>query len=273
MRQAQLNGTTLSYQDQGEGAPLLLVHGFPLDHSMWRHQIEYFSATHRVVAPDLRGFGASLLGHLGDREVSDEPTVTMRQYADDLASLLDTLGITGQVAFCGLSMGGYIGWQFWQAHGDRLRCLIQCDTRAAADTAEVARGRRMMAQQVIADGAESVARAMIPRLFAAETPTRQPDIVEQTWQVICATQPKSIAAAQRGMAERPDSRDQLADINVPTLLLCGEHDVISPPAEMREIARGIRHATFVQINGVGHMAPLEDPATTNQAIADFLAGH
>src|SRR5687767_13095699 len=104
MPKVPLSDGTLNVLDQGSGPPLLLVHGFPLDHTMWFGQIDHFSRRWRVIAPDLRGFGASTV---------TPGTVTMEQFADDLNALLDALGISEPVHLCGLSMGGYIGWQFF----------------------------------------------------------------------------------------------------------------------------------------------------------------
>jgi 3-oxoadipate enol-lactonase len=140
MSKISVGDVALSYVDRGTGIPLLLVHGFPLDHSMWSHQIEELSSFGRVLAPDLRGFGQSGV---------TEGTVTMERFADDLAALLDAVGVGEPVVFCGLSMGGYIGWQFWKRHPSRLRALVLCDSRAAADSAEGARARRQSAEKVL----------------------------------------------------------------------------------------------------------------------------
>ncbi len=148
MEQVQVGQSTIHYLDRKStsdpGAPtLLMVHGFPLDHSMWRYQIRPLSEHGRVLCPDLPGFGRSTTG--------GQP-ISMRQMADDLAGYLDQLGID-QVVFCGLSMGGYIGWQFWRHHSQRLSGLIACDTRSGADTETVARARRISANLVRQQGA------------------------------------------------------------------------------------------------------------------------
>ncbi len=143
MKSAKISTTTVAYFDQGRGAPLLLVHGFPLDHTMWDAQIPALVKTRRVIAPDLRGFGRSPLGH------ADPKTgITMEQYADDLAELLDALDVTEPIIYAGFSMGGYIGWQFVRKYASRLRALILCDTRAAADNDEGRAGRLKMADHI-----------------------------------------------------------------------------------------------------------------------------
>jgi 3-oxoadipate enol-lactonase len=262
MALVKVHEVPLNVLQRGNGTPLVLVHGYPLDHSMWRGQIDGLADRCRLIAPDLRGFGASGV---------TAGTVTMEQMADDLAGLLDALKITEPIVLCGLSMGGYVAWQFALKYRARLAKLILCDTRAAADSPEAAAGRLKTAENVLADGAAPAAEALIPKLFAPETYQQQPKIVEETRQVILRTKPEGIAGALRGMAERPDVTVQLAQLDVPALLICGEHDGISPPSEMRQIASQMPHAKFVEIANAGHMAPLEQPAAVNAAMRDFFA--
>ena len=287
MKSISVNGTELWYVDRGAGLPLLLVHGFPLDHTMWAGQIAalaggtneflvgeaYWAGPGqtkisappcRVIAPDLRGFGRS------PRRGDD--TVTMDQFADDLAGLLDGLAIREPVVLCGLSMGGYIAFQFWRRHAARLRGLILCDTRAAADTPEAAAARHGMAERVLREGPAPLVESMLPRLFAETTRQRQPQVIERLRSVMMSGDPRGIAAAARGMAERPDMTPMLGEIRCPTLVLVGQNDVISTPAEMRGIAAAIPGAKFVEISAAGHLAPLENAAEVNAAIAKFLAG-
>ena len=262
MPQVKIGDVSLYVEERGAGTPLLLVHGFPLDHTMWAGQMAALRRVFRVIAPDLRGFG--------DSEVTSG-TVTMEQYADDLAALLDAMQIRQRVAFCGLSMGGYIAWPFVARHRQRLERLILCDTRAAADTPEAAAGRLKTAERVLAEGAQAVAEAMLPKLFAPQHLERNADFVQATREVVLRTPPEGMAAALRGMAQRKDVTSELAKIDVPTLVLCGQLDVISPPAEMRQIAAAIPGAEYVEIAGAGHMAPLEHPAAVSAKIGQFLA--
>ena len=262
MPRISIGDISLNVTDRGSGRPLLLVHGFPLDHTMWSGQIEFLSAQCRVIAPDLRGFGGS--------DVT-AGAVTMAQYADDLAALLDALQIRESIAFCGLSMGGYVAWQFFARHRRRLNKLILCDTRAVADSRDAAAGRLKTAEKVLAEGPQVVAEAMLPKLFAPAAIEQQTPSVAATRAVIEQTHPDGIAAALRGMAQRPDFTAHLASIDVRTLVLCGEHDVISPPQEMQQIAASIPGAAYAEIPGTGHMAPLEDPAAVNSHLQAFLA--
>lgn len=260
-KKVSLGDLHLNVVEQGSGPPLLLVHGFPLDHAMWSGQIGELAKEFRVIAPDLRGFGQS--------EVTTG-TVTMQQYADDLAKLLDALGVNEPVAFCGLSMGGYIAWQFVARHRNKLGALIVADSRAVADNEKAAAGRKETADKVEKEGSKVVADAMLAKLFPAGEIERGAPFVKATQAVMLAAPPEGVAAALRGMAERPDFTSELPKIDVPTLIICGEEDAIAPPAEMQAIAKAIPGAKYVCIAGAGHMAPLEKPAEVNAAIRQFL---
>lgn len=261
MPSLKINGIRLNLIDEGAGPPLVFLHGFPLDHSMWDGQRREFRSSHRVILPDLRGLGRS--------EVSPVP-VTMDLFADDVAALLDNLGIAEPVILCGLSMGGCIAFAFVRRHAQRLRGLILCDCRAVADTAEMVANRRRLAEKVLSDGPTAAAEAMLPRLFGPTTNEKQPQVVDAVRNVILASSSRGIAAAQLSLADRPDSTPTLPEIKVPTLIVVGEHDVISPPAEMQGIAAAIPGATAVVIPGAGHMAPLEKPDDVNRAIREWM---
>jgi pimeloyl-ACP methyl ester carboxylesterase len=250
----------LNVVQEGSGRPLLLVHGFPLDHSMWEGQIDALADQYRVIAPDLRGFGQSCV---------TPGTVTMQEYADDLAALLKAMHINEPVIFCGLSMGGYIGWQFVARHADKLAALIVADSRAVADNEKAAAGRLETAAKVEKEGTQVVADAMLPKLFPAREIERNAPFVQATKEVMLAAPRSGVAAALRGMAQRPDFAKELPKIKVPTLILCGAEDAIAPPAEMEQIAAAIPGARYVSIAGAGHMAPLEKPTEVNKAIRDF----
>ncbi|MFI4874976.1 MAG: alpha/beta fold hydrolase [Blastopirellula sp. JB062] len=253
---------TLNVVIRGEGEPVLLAHGFPLDHSMWEAQINVLSAEgYQVIAPDLRGFGQS--------DAAAEKT-TMRQFADDLSRLLAKLNVTRPVTFCGLSMGGYVAWQFFQHHRARLARLILCDTRANDDDEKVARGRLVMAAEVERFGLEKVPETMTPKLIAPITFEKNSAVVQSLREMILRQDRGGVAAAQRGMAERENVTGLLSTIDVPSLVICGGEDVITPPDVMRAIAAEIPDASYVEIAGAGHMAPLERAVETNTAILDFL---
>jgi 3-oxoadipate enol-lactonase len=265
MNHVVLKRGKLAYIDRGEGVPIVLVHGFPLDHTMWNSQIEALADRARVIAPDLRGFGQSPLG-----VVDPQRGITMEQYADELVELLDTLSIREPVILAGFSMGGYIAWQFVRKYADRLRALIQCDTRALADSDDARAGRLKMAENVAAWGSSRVAEMMGPKLFSPRALETQPKLMAELRSVVSRTPLTAIAAAQFGMAARPDVSADLPAIRLRTLILVGELDAISPPAEMRAIADAIPDAAFAIIPNAGHMTTMENPAAVNEALVAFL---
>jgi len=258
-----LGGVTIGCEVRGEGLPVVLVHGFPLDRAMWEAQILALAQEFEVISPDLRGFGKSTL------EPRDaEMGVDMQRYAEDVLATLDALGVKEPVVLAGFSMGGYVAWQVALAHPNRLRGLALCDTRAAGDTEEAAAGRRKMAEAVLAAGSPEAALGMLEKLLAPETHELRPDIVTAVKDIICRQSPEAIAAAQRGMARRPDVRGELAKIACPAMCLVGLADAISKPNEMAEIAAALPNAKFVEVAG-GHMTPMENPAAVTEALRAF----
>ncbi len=266
MTRISIGNIELNVIEQGAGTPILLVHGFPLDHQMWRGQIDDLAEDFHVIAPDLRGFGCS------DNGCSDNggSTVLMEQFADDLAQLLDVLSVKQRVVLCGLSMGGYVAWQFWRRHAERLSHLILCDTRAAADTSDVAAARLETADQVLREGPGVLVESMIPKLFSQRTRRQNRTVVAATTRVIESAPREGVAAALRGMAQRVDATPWLGEISVSTLVLCGQQDAISGVAEMQAIADSIPGSEFAVIPACGHMAPLEGPIHVNKTLRGFL---
>lgn len=247
--------------DEGQGQPLVFLHGFPLDHAMWQHQLHAFRTSHRVLIPDQRGFGRTPLG--------DRPA-TISQFATDVAGLLEAAGVSIPIVLCGLSMGGYVALAFAQRYPHLLRGLILCDSRAACDTPENAAHRLKLAERVLTEGPTVVAEAMLPRLFSPTTVERQPHVVDAMRNVILACSPQGIAHGLRALASRPDATTWLPEIRTSTLLIVGEQDIISPPAEMQGMAAALPHGRCVVIPQAGHMAPLEQPAAVNAALHEFL---
>jgi 3-oxoadipate enol-lactonase len=253
----------ISCEVRGHGLPILLVHGFPLDREMWESQIERLAGEFRVIAPDLRGFGSSTLA---PRDV--ETGVGMELYAADVVAVLEGLSVVEPVVLAGFSMGGYVAWQIALNHANRLRGLVLCDTRAAADAEDAASNRLKMAQAVVEAGNASPALAMLEKLLSPETQEQRPEIVSLVKSMIERQSADGIAAAQRGMARREDVREQLHRIDCPCLGIVGTADVISPPKEMREIVAALPDAQLVEIAG-GHLTPIENAAEVTEAIRDF----
>jgi pimeloyl-ACP methyl ester carboxylesterase len=229
---------------------------------MWVQQLAALGSTFRVIAPDLRGHGAS---------PAPEGTYTMDEFADDVIELLDTLHIDVPVVLGGLSMGGYVALSFVARFPQRVRALMLLDTRAGADTPEAAQNREATARTALEAGsARPVVDAMVPKLFCKKTLEQRPERVEPLRAAMERTTARGIAGALRGMAIRPDRRGELARISVPTLVLVGEEDVITPPAEAKAMAEAIPRARFEVIPDAGHLAPYENYAAANQVILRFL---
>lgn len=259
--EAPINDIRLSYRTQGQGVPVLLVHGFPLSGEVWQQQIEALHDTFQIIAPDLRGFGRS--------EVSEGPS-RMETFASDLAALLDTLNIN-QVVIGGVSMGGYITFAFLRHYPERVRGLILANTRATPDTDEARANRETTAQMVEAQGAGAIAEKMLPNLLAPSE-ARSSDRHTLLRSIIERNAPAGIAAALRGMALRPDSSDLLPHITVPTLVIAGDQDVLTPPSEMHRLHAAIPESRLVELAGAGHVSNIDQPERFNAALRDFLGG-
>jgi pimeloyl-ACP methyl ester carboxylesterase len=252
----------LAYDDQGSGPPVVFLHGFPFNRSTWRVQVEGLRDSYRVIVPDLRGHGASK---------APEGVYTIDEQAGDVVELLDALKITEPVVVAGLSMGGYVALALTLQHHERVRGLILIDTRAGADTPEAAKNRETSARTVEVNGTTShVIEGMLPRLFAESTRSRRPDLITQIRQVMESTAPRAVIGALRGMAIRPDRTADLARIHVPTLIIVGADDAITPPDESRKMAEKLSNAELVIVPEAGHLAPLENPRVCNEAILGFL---
>ena len=251
----------LAWDDVGHGIPVVLLHAFPLNRSMWARQREELASRYRVITPDFRGHGESSL---------PEEDSTMERLAEDVRWLLDELGLE-RVVLGGLSMGGYVSLAFYRRYAERVLALILADTRAGADSEEGRRGRAELAAVAEGLGSAAVAERTLPKLLGASTQQRNPQLVETVRGIICTTSPQGIVRALRGMAVRPDSNDLLAKIHCPTLILVGEEDTLTPPAESEAMAQAIPGARLGKITGAGHLANLEQPIQFDSLLFDFLA--
>jgi pimeloyl-ACP methyl ester carboxylesterase len=254
----------LAFLDEGPGPAVVLLHGFPLSRAMWKEQVTGIGSSYRLIVPDLRGHGDS---------PAPDGVYTMDEMADDVIELLDTLSLDVPVVVGGLSMGGYVALSLVSRYPARVRGLMLMDTRAGADSPDAAQKREETAQAVIAAGnAGPVVESMVPRLFAKRTLEERPERVAFLREVMERNTPRGIAGALRGMACRPDRRGDLANISVPTLVLVGEEDVVTPPAEAQALADAISGSHLEVIPYGGHLAPYENPAIANPVMLRFLEG-
>jgi pimeloyl-ACP methyl ester carboxylesterase len=257
MKTATINDIEMAYHDEGAGEAVLLIHAFPLSSAMWVRQIAALAPRCRVIAPDLRGFGESARGSGG---------ASLDQFADDLVALLDHLAIE-RATIAGLSMGGYIAFALWRRHRARIAGLVLADTRAGADTEEGKQSREQNARLVESAGPSPLADQMMPKLVSPEAPT---PICDEVRGIIVNNGRTGIAAALRAMAARPDSTPLLAEIDVPTLVVVGSADELTPPKESHLLHERIAGSELVEIPGAGHISNMENPEAFNAALTGFL---
>ena len=257
-----VNGVTLEVEVRGDGPAVLFVHGYPLDRSIWTHQMAALDGWCGI-APDLRGMGRSDSPDLG---------YSMETYAADLAALLDLMGVE-DVVLVGHSMGGYIAFEFVRRWRERVRGLVLVDTRAEADTPDGKKGRDAAAATAREHGAEAIAEAMLPKVLGATTLAGAPATVEQVRSLMAATPVAGIVGALGAMRDRPDSTPTLPGLaGIPTLVIVGDEDEVIPPTQARTMADAIPGASLVVIRSAGHLPTLERPVETSDALLAFLQG-
>lgn len=251
--------------DEGGGAPLVLIHGFPLSRGVWAPQVESFRAAHRVVAPDLRGFGES-----PPRGEATSRAVSMESYADDVAQLL-TARRAAPAVVAGHSMGGYVALAFARHHPDLLAGLVLIASRAGADSPEAAAGRRAAAEKIRVEGREGVAslvEGMVPKLLAPGAD--DPNLLEAVRRFMASATPEGTIGALLGMAARVDSTPMLGAIEVPTLVVTGAADTLIPPAESEAMAAAIPDARLEILPDAGHLVAYEQPESFDRVLGEWL---
>ena len=249
----------IAYDDVGSGLPLVLLHPFPLDRGYWAPQLGSLVSRCRCIAPDTRGFG----------ETAPTPPYSMDRYADDVICLLDSLEIDRAVVG-GLSMGGYIAFALWRRHPQRVRALILADTRAGADSEEGREKRRALIELARTKGTEAVAEAQLPGLVGKRTREKHPAVGEALRRMIERASVGGITGALEAMMARPDSTELLQTISVPTLIIAGDDDVLTPPKEARAMHDAIPRSRLEIIAGAGHVSSFERAAAFNHVVGEFL---
>jgi pimeloyl-ACP methyl ester carboxylesterase len=257
---AKVAGAELAYETAGEGPAVLFLHAFPLGLFMWEAQVRALQGSHTVVRFDARGFGGSPV---------DDGLLTMERIADDGVGLLDHLGIARAVV-AGCSMGGYAAFALFRRHPDRVRALVLQDTRAGADADEGRRNRALLAEKTLREGAVAARDAFLPKLLGRTSHAERPELVARVEKAILGASPRAIANALHGLGARADSTPTLREVGVPTLVVCGEEDAITPVAESKAMAAAIAGSRLAVIPRAGHVANLEEPETFNRVLLEFL---
>ncbi len=258
---AQINNITIGYSNRGTGLPIVFLHAFPLNRSMWARQEAALSSQFRVITIDLRGHSES-----------DAPLwrYTLEQSADDVCTLLNQLSIQ-QAIFTGLSMGGYVLFAFYRKYATRVKGLILADTRAQPDTAVGKEARFQMAQTAYKKGPSAIADIILPKLLDPSTIQRNPDLARQVRAMIEGNQISGIAGDLMAMAERPDSVPLLSQITCPTQIIVGELDQATPPSDAKLMADQIPNARLAIISNAAHLTNMEQPEAFNQIVASFAS--
>ncbi|HYT50267.1 MAG TPA: alpha/beta hydrolase, partial [Pyrinomonadaceae bacterium] len=269
-----------NYDRAGSGQPIILLHGFPFNRSMWREQIDFLSARgYRCVAPDLRGLGdmsdklqfvADSEGGETERQAEACRTIsTMEDMARDVAALMDELKIDNAI-ICGLSMGCYVAFEFIHLFPKRVRAVILCGPRAQGPDETEKINREAQALRVLAEGMEFAVASISTKLLARRTVDEKSDVVRRVGEMVLSTDPLGAAAAQRGMAARRDYSDDLAKIDVPTLIVAGREDGVRTPEDAEFIDERIPNSQLIVIDDAGHLMNMEQPQRFNRAMLKFL---
>jgi len=257
----EVNNITISYNEAGEGiVPVIFLHGFPFDKSMWKGQLDSLKSANRVIAIDIRGFGKS----------TDEKThLSIEQFAEDLVSFMDKLHIKKAIV-CGLSMGGFIALNAIKRFPERFEALILCDTQCIADTAEVKEKRYKTIEQINLEGADVFNEKFTKSVFHPSSLTDKVELVESLRSIVFANSKEIITAGLTALAERSETCSILKTIGIPTLIICGREDEVTPLVQSEFMQKHIKGSILKIIDNAGHVSNLEHPEEFNTYLTDFL---
>jgi 3-oxoadipate enol-lactonase len=250
------------YWSLGDGSPAVLLHPFPANHEFWLPVAEALATRYRLILPDLRGHGESGVG---------EGPATMEKHATDIARVMDAAEV-GRAPLIGVSIGGYVLFEFWRKYRGRVAALGLCNTKAPADSPEARAGRLQAANDVLDRGTEPFFESMIPKLIGKTTREMRPDLVDAALRMMRKMSPEDVAQVQRGMAARPNSVETLKTINVPTLLVTGDEDLLTGINEAELMRQHIPASQLRIIPKAGHYSPWEQSADATNILRQFLDG-
>lgn len=260
MKHLHSSDSEIAYEILGSGPPIVLLHPFPANHELWLPASKALQSRYQLILPDLRGHGDSGVG---------QGPATMSKHAADLAHILGEENVDHAI-FVGVSIGGYVLFEFWRRHPGRMQALILCNTKAQADTAEARAGRLQSAADVLERGTEPFFETMAGKLLGATTRTTRPDLVHGALRMMRKMSPGDVALVQRGMAERPDSIETLKTINVPALIITGDEDTATGIPEAELIKRHIGGSEMKVVAKAGHYSPWEQPEEVGRLLRQFV---
>jgi 3-oxoadipate enol-lactonase len=260
MMNMKVNGLSVYLYGNQKNQPVIFVHGFPFDHTMWKEQIDELKDKYYCIAYDVRGLGKSVVR---------DGQFTMEMYVDDLFNIIDKLKLKKPYV-CGLSMGGYITLRAVERDQNKFKGLILCDTRSDADNDEGKLKRANVIKQINEDGVEKFVKGFVSGLFADETKDENPDLYISVIKRCQKSTAVGVKGALLAIMSRTETTNYLSQIYIPSLVLCGSFDKLTPPNVMRIIAEKIDNSEFAVIPRAGHLAPLENPDCVNDMIMKFL---
>jgi len=256
-----VNNVMVSYDDVGEGnIPVIFLHGYPFDKTMWQLQVDFLKSSYRLIACDVRGFGKS---------TDEKDPLSIDLFGDDLIAFMDTLNINKAIV-CGLSMGGFIALNAHQRFADRFEALILCDTQCIADTANVKEKRYQAIDEIESSGVGDFNEGFIKRVFHKNSLTTKKELVEQLRSVVFANSHYSICKGLVALAERSETCSTLNTITIPTLIICGREDEVTPLAQSEFMHSKIKGSVLRIIDNAGHVSNLEQPHQFNNHLLEFL---
>ena len=256
-----VNNFHLSYDDVGEGSvPVIFLHGFPFDKTMWQLQLDFLKSSYRLISCDIRGFGKS----------TDEISfLSIDLFADDLIAFMDKLSIDKAIV-CGLSMGGFVALNATKRFPDRFEALILCDTQCIADTIEVKEKRYKIINEIAIDGVDNFNEGFIKSVFHKDSITNKKELVEQLRNVVFSNSKHIITQGLVALAERSETCSTLNEISIPTLILCGKEDEVTPLAQSEFMNETIKGSILHVIDNAGHVSNLEQADEFNKHLRNFL---
>jgi 3-oxoadipate enol-lactonase len=260
MPQITSGDAEILYEVLGSGPPVVLLHPFPANHDLWKPAAQAMLSRYRIILPDLRGHGDSGIG---------EGPASMEKHAEDIARVLDNEQI-GRATFVVVSIGGYVLFEFWRKYRARVEALMLCNTKAQSDTPEARGGRLQAALDVLERGTEPFFESMLPKLIGKTTHMMRPDLVDGALRMMQKMSPEDVAMVQRGMAARPDSVEVLKTINVPTLIVTGDEDILTGVADAELMRQNMPGSQMKVIAKAGHYSPWEQPGEVGKVLRQFL---